>query len=110
MAARARRPRNPLQAGRAQQTRFMLRDALPAEMTPARGTAADGFPQFMVPASLMNENARHSGLKDSTNPAMASSAAPVLYIGRTIPERARVSMATGPRLPPRAAAKVSPII
>src|ERR1019366_4651187 len=110
MAAHGSSAGNGLQACRAQQPRFMLRYALPAEMTAARGTPADRFPQLMVPAALMNEDARHSGLKDSTNPAIASSAAPPLYIGRTIPERGRARTATGPRLPASATSTASPII
>ena len=89
------RPGAGLQAGRAQQARFMLGHALAAEMPAARGTPADRFPQLMIPAALMNEDARHAvypvspghsghDLKDSTNPAMASSAAPPLYIGRIV--------------------------
>jgi hypothetical protein len=50
------------QTGRAQQARFMLGDALAAEMPAARGTPADGFAQLVIPATLVKEAACHSGL------------------------------------------------
>src|ERR1019366_7677721 len=99
MAAHGSSAGNGLQACRAQQPRFLLRYALTAEMTAARGTPADRFPQLMVPAALMNEDARHSGLKDSMNLMIRSPPRSTQYMGSTIPERRSARTATRARLP-----------